>query len=113
MNPVRMVGSLWTRRPKVRCTEPLAPGFRWPTVPGESPPGPPDDHWWPAVWPAHGLTGSSCSRETLLISGDRVGRAGPVQPGAVALHVLYHAGQQAAPAGPAHGLRSAATRRIP
>ncbi len=44
------------------------------------------------------LTGSAGSRETLLVSGDRVGRVGPVQPGAVALHVLDHAGQQAAPA---------------
>jgi hypothetical protein len=34
------------RRRKKRFTGPLAPGFRWPTVLGEKPARPWDDHWW-------------------------------------------------------------------
>jgi hypothetical protein len=33
MNLVPVAGSLWTRRRKVRFTEPLAAGSRWRTVP--------------------------------------------------------------------------------
>jgi hypothetical protein len=37
-----------------RFTEPLAPGFRWLTVPGEQRVRPPEDQWRWTVWPRHG-----------------------------------------------------------
>jgi hypothetical protein len=103
--PGRGVGSFPTRRRSKRFTEPLAPGFRRPTVLGEEPARPPDDHWWsdsPALaWP----TRSAGSRENPVAGyrGVALDWGGTVPPGGVALHLRYHAGgvrRQAAPAGP-------------
>ena len=54
--------------------------------------------------------GSAGSRENPAdIGGMALGWGGTVPPGAVARHLRYHAGQQAAPASPTYGLLNVTT----
>jgi hypothetical protein len=84
-------GSFGTGKRSERFTEPLAPGFRCPPSPVNSPSGSRKITGGSTVWPTHGPRDPQALTRTLRISG-------------VSLWT-EHAGQQPAPAWSAHGLQ--------
>ena len=85
------------------------PDGRWPTVLGEQPARPPDDHWWSDGLPHAWLTGPADSRV------NPAGIGVPPWTGELCRLAPWRfmcattPGLQAAPARPAHGLQNATT----